>query len=58
MIRLQQYAQGEYDFVMGHKPVEGQSLSYYAGYDERAKEDQDSDSGEESWAMYGKPCQQ
>ena len=41
MIRLQQYAQGEYDFVMGHKPVEGQSPSYYAGYDERAKEGQD-----------------
>jgi hypothetical protein len=47
MIILHQYAQGEYDFVMGYKPVEGQSPSYYAGYDERAKEDQDNDSGED-----------
>jgi hypothetical protein len=41
MIRLQEYAQGEYDFVMGHKPVEDQSPSYYEGYEERVKEDQD-----------------
>ena len=47
MIILHQYAQGEYDFVMGYKPVEGQLPSYYAGYYKRAKEDQDNDSGEE-----------